>query len=190
MATPRLKQVYRAEIRPRLQQQLGLKSIMQAPELEKIVVNMGVGDGASDAKVIESAVKTLAAVTGQKPVVCRARKSISNFKLRAGQPIGVKVTLRGDRMYEFLERLITIAIPRIRDFRGVNPRGFDRQGNFTLGVQEQLIFPEVAFDDVDRVRGMNICLVFKNATPEGTRALLDELGMPFRRGAAAQSAAA
>lgn len=178
---PTLKRKYVEEIRPALTAQLGLRNVMEAPRLEKVVLNMGVGDGAQDAKVIEGALQTLTTIAGQKAQVCRARKSIANFKLRAGMPIGVKVTLRGDRMWEFLERLIAIAIPRIRDFRGVNPRGFDRQGNFTLGIQEQLVFPEVAFDDIDRVRGLNVCIVFTNPTPEGDRALLDALGMPFRR---------
>ena len=177
----RLKQKYDDDIRPALQQQLGRSNIMQVPVLTKMVVNMGVGDGASDAKVIENAVFTLTRITGQKPLVCRARKSISNFKLRAGQPIGVKVTLRGDRMWEFLDRLISVAIPRVRDFRGVNPRGFDPRGNVTLGIQEQLVCPELAFDDVDRVRGLNITLVFKNPSRDGSRALLDALGMPFRK---------
>jgi len=181
MAKPKLQEQYENELRAKLQAQLGLRNVMQVPQLEKIVLNMGVGDGASDAKVIESAVTQLTAIAGQKPVVCRARKSISNFKLRQGQPIGVKVTLRGRRMYEFLERLISVAIPRIRDFRGLNPNGFDSQGNYTLGIQEQLIFPEIAFDDIDKVRGLNVCMVFKNPSREGCRALCDALGMPFQK---------
>lgn len=181
MDTPRLKQRYFEEIRPALQQQLQLSNVMQVPSLDKVVVNMGIGDGATDAKVVEGAVQMLTAITGQKPQVCRARRSISNFKLREGQPIGVKVTLRGARMWEFLDRLLNVAIPRIRDFRGVNPKGFDAHGNFTLGIQEQLVFPEVSFDDIDKVRGLNVSIVFKQPTPAGARALLDALGMPFRR---------
>ncbi len=191
MGIPHLKRRYLEEIRPALTQQLGLKNIMQAPGLEKIVVNMGVGDGALDAKVIDNAVQTLTTICGQKAQICRARKSIANFKLRAGMPVGVKVTLRGDHMWEFLARLIQVAIPRIRDFRGLNPHGFDPRGNYTFGILEQLIFPEVAFDDIDRVRGMNVCLVFTNPTRTGGRALLDALGMPFRKTVApAQTSAA
>lgn len=181
MSTTELRTKYYADIRPALVQELGLTNIMQAPGLAKIVINMGVGDGAQDSKVIDGAQQTLTAIAGQKAVVCRARKSIANFKLREGMPVGVRVTLRGARMWEFLERLIHIAIPRIRDFRGVNPKGFDPQGNFTMGIQEQLIFPEVAFDDIDRVRGMNVSIVFTNPTPAGGRALLVALGMPFRK---------
>lgn len=181
MGTPQLKRKYFEEIRPALTAQLGLKNVMQAPDLAKIVVNMGVGDGAQDAKVIETTVRTLTTITGQKAQVCRARKSIANFKLREGMPVGVKVTLRGDRMWEFLERLIHVAIPRVRDFRGLNPKGFGPRGNYTLGIQEQLIFPEIAFDDIDQVRGMNISVVFTNPSREGGRALLDALGMPFRK---------
>lgn len=190
MPVPRLRERYEQEIAPQLQTELGLSNIMQVPRLEKIVLNMGVGEGAQDAKVIENAIAQLEAITGQKAVVCRARKSIAAFKLRTGNPIGAKVTLRGNRMYEFLERLIVVAIPRIRDFRGVNPNGFDRQGHFTLGIQEQLIFPEVSFDDIDKVRGLNVCMVFRNPTPEGCRALLTQLGMPFRKRPAAQAEAA
>lgn len=181
MAPPRLRALYDSQLARELQTELGLRNIMEVPRLEKIVLNMGVGEGAQDAKIIEGAQKQLEAIAGQKPVICRARKSIAAFKLRTGHPIGVKVTLRGNRMYEFLERLIVVAIPRIRDFRGVNPNGFDKQGNFTLGIQEQLIFPEVAFDDIDKVRGLNVCLVFRNPTPAGCRALLTKLGMPFRK---------
>lgn len=189
MAPPRLLEQYRQEIRPALLKEFGLRNVMEVPRLHKVVLNMGVGEGAADAKLIDQAVRQMTAIAGQKPLVCKARKSIANFKLRAGNPIGVKVTLRGVAMYEFLERLITVAIPRIRDFRGINPKGFDRQGNFTLGIQEQLIFPEVAFDDIDRVRGLNVCMVFTNPHPERSRALLQALGIPFQRAAAAAEAA-
>ncbi|MBI4830498.1 MAG: 50S ribosomal protein L5 [Candidatus Lindowbacteria bacterium] len=179
----RLKEKYKTEIAPALKERLGLRNVMQVPRLDKIVVNMGLGDAPGDAKVMESAVKELTKITGQKPVVTRAKKSIAGFKLRAGSAIGCKVTLRGDRMYEFFDRLVNIAIPRIRDFRGVSHRAFDEFGNFTLGIKEQIIFPEIDYDDVYKVRGMNVVLVIRNAKDrEASAELLRELGMPFGRG--------
>jgi large subunit ribosomal protein L5 len=182
---PRLKVRYRDEIRPQLQTQLGLGNIMEVPRLEKIVVNTGVGEAVTDAKALEGAVRDLATITGQQPRVNRARKSIAGFKLRAGTPIGAKVTLRGDRMWDFLDRLLATALPRIRDFRGLSPRSFDGRGNYTFGVTEQLIFPEIDYDSIDRVRGMDITLVTTAEDDDHARALLDALGFPFRRDEAA-----
>jgi large subunit ribosomal protein L5 len=179
----RLKEKYRSEIAPALKEKLGLRNIMEVPRLSKIVVNMGLGDAPGDAKVMESAMKELAVITGQKPVMTRAKKSIAGFKLRAGAAIGCKVTLRGDRMYEFFDRLVNIAIPRIRDFRGVSRSAFDGYGNFTLGIKEQIIFPEIDYDAVHKIRGMNIVFVIRNANGrEAGIELLRELGMPFGRG--------
>jgi large subunit ribosomal protein L5 len=179
----RLKEKYRKEIVPALKDRLALRNSMQVPRLSKIVVNMGLGDAPADAKVLESAVKELTRITGQNPVVTRAKKSIAGFKLRAGAAIGCKVTLRGDRMYEFLDRLVNVAIPRIRDFRGVSPKAFDGFGNYTLGIKEQIIFPEIDYDDVYKIRGMNIVFVFNNSSgSEASLELLKELGMPFARG--------
>jgi large subunit ribosomal protein L5 len=178
---PRLKQKYADEVQDALKEQLGLANVMEIPRLEKIVVNMGVGDAAQDAKLIDAAVEDLRIITGQQPRVNRARKSVSNFKLREGQAIGATVTLRGDRMWEFLDRLIALAIPRIRDFRGLNPRGFDGRGNYTFGVTEQLIFPEIDYDRVVKVRGMDITFVTTARNDEGGRALLDAFGFPFRQ---------
>jgi large subunit ribosomal protein L5 len=186
---PRLKARYREEVRPRLQRELGLKNPMQVPRLEKVVVNMGVGDALKDGRMLEAAVDDLTVITGQKPVVTRARKSIAGFKLREGMAIGARVTLRGDRMWEFIDRLISIAIPRIRDFRGLNPRSFDGHGNYTLGLTEQLIFPEIDYDKVVKVRGMDITIVTTAENDEQGRALLTALGFPFE-GAPAVSAAA
>ena len=180
-ASVRLRELYTAELRGALQEELGLANVMQVPRLEKIVVNMGVGDAAQQAKLLDGAVSDLQAITGQKPIVTRARTSISNFKLREGQAIGAKVTLRGDRMYEFLDRLITLAIPRIRDFRGLNPRSFDGNGNYTFGVTEQLIFPEVDYDKVDRTRGMDITLVTSASDDASGRALLTAFKFQFRK---------
>ncbi len=178
----RLKERYTSEIAPALKDKLGLKSIMQAPRLSKIVVNMGLGDAPTDGKVMESAMKELALITGQKPAITRAKKSIAAFKLRAGQAIGCKVTLRGDRMYEFLDRLTNVAIPRIRDFRGVSLKAFDAFGNYTLGIREQIAFPEIDYDDVYKIRGMNIVFVIENSTGrEASMQLLRELGVPFAR---------
>jgi large subunit ribosomal protein L5 len=178
---PRLKQRYDAEIRQRLQQELGLGNVMQVPRLEKIVVNMGVGRAAQSPSLLEGAVRDLATITGQKPLVTKARRSIAGFKLREGMAIGAKVTLRGDRAWEFLDRLISIAIPRIRDFRGLSPKSFDGRGNYTFGVTEQLIFPEVDYDSVDQVRGMDITICTTARTDEEGRAFLRAFGFPFRQ---------
>lgn len=176
----RLREKYQDEVIAALREEFGYKNIMQVPCLEKIVVNMGVGDAIADAKMMDMAVAELAQITGQKPVIRKARKSISNFKLRAGVNIGCMVTLRGQYMWEFLDRLFNIAIPRIRDFRGLSPKSFDKFGNYTLGIREQTIFPEVDLDKVTRVRGMNITFVVKNAnSADESRALLRKLGMPF-----------
>ena len=180
-AAPRLKQRYEREIKPKLKEQLGLKNVMQVPRLEKISVNMGVGAALQQASLLEGAVRDLEQITGQRPVVTRAKKSIAGFKLREGNAIGAKVTLRGDRMYEFFDRLISLAIPRIRDFRGLNPNSFDGRGNYTFGVTEQLIFPEIDYDSVDAIRGMDITIVTTARTDEEGRALLDAFGFPFRK---------
>jgi large subunit ribosomal protein L5 len=177
--TPRLKTRYRQEVVARLQQELGLPNPMQVPRLEKVVINMGVGDALKDGRMLEAAVEDLQIITGQKPVITKARKSIAGFKLREGSAIGVKVTLRGDRMWEFVDRLVAIAIPRIRDFRGLNPRAFDGRGNYTLGLTEQLIFPEIDYDKVATVRGMDITVVTTATSDEEGRALLVALGFPF-----------
>ena len=178
---PRLKEIYRNKVVPELMKEFGYKNIMQVPKLEKIVINMGLGEAVRDIKVIDSAMKDLSAITGQKPVVTRAKKSIASFKLRAGMPIGCKVTLRGARMYEFLDRLINFAMPRIRDFKGVSDKGFDGKGNYTLGIKEQIIFPEVDYDKVDKIRGMNITINTTAKTDEEGKALLKQLGMPFKK---------
>ena len=178
---PRLKVRYNETLRADLQGQLGLGNIMQAPRLEKIVVNMGVGAATAQASLLEGAQRDLTVITGQKPLVTRARKSIAGFKLREGNAIGAKVTLRGDRMWEFLDRLISIAIPRIRDFRGLNPRSFDGHGNYTFGLTEQLVFTEIDYDSVDQPRGMDITIVTTATTDAEGRALLLAMGFPFRR---------
>ena len=178
---PRLKEQYFATVRDELQKQFDYKNVNQIPKIEKIVVNMGVGEAATDAKAIDGAVADLRAITGQQPLITHARKSIATFHLRAGMPIGAKVTLRGDRMWEFFDRLISIAIPRIRDFRGISPKSFDGRGNFSMGVTEQLIFPEIDFDSVDRTRGMDITIVTTANTDEEARALLDAFGFPFKK---------
>ncbi|MCA1720683.1 MAG: 50S ribosomal protein L5 [Actinobacteria bacterium] len=180
-APPRLKVRYREEILPRLQEDLALANVMQVPRLEKVVVNMGIGEAISDGKVLEAAMRDLSTITGQKPKVNRARKSIAGFKLREGMPIGVKVTLRGDRMWEFVDRLMSVALPRIRDFRGLNPDAFDGRGNYTFGVTEQLVFPEIDYDDIDTIRGMDITFVTTAPDDEQGRALLTHLGFPFAR---------
>jgi large subunit ribosomal protein L5 len=179
--TPRLKRRYAEEVVPALQERLGLANVMEVPRIEKVVVNVGLGEAVQDAKALEGALRDVATVTGQKPRVNRARKSIAGFKLRQGMPIGVKVTLRGDRMWEFLDRLLTVVLPRIRDFRGTNPRSFDGWGNYSLGLTEQLVFPEIDYDDVDAVRGMDITIVTTTDDDGRGRALLEELGMPFAR---------
>ncbi len=178
--TPRLKTRYREELLPALQQELGFTNPMRVPRLEKIVVNMGVGEAAREAKALDGALEDLTTITGQRPAVTRARKSIANFKLREGMAIGAKVTLRGDRMWEFLDRLLATALPRIRDFRGLNARSFDGSGNYTLGLTEQLVFPEVDYDKVDAVRGMDITVVTTAQTDDEGRALLRVLGFPFQ----------
>lgn len=178
---PRLQRRYAEELVPALMDELGLSNVMEVPRLDKIVVNVGLGEALSEPKALEGALKDLSTITGQKPRVNRARKSIAGFKLREGVPIGVKVTLRGARMWEFLDRLLTIALPRIRDFRGLNPRSFDGSGNYTLGVDEQLIFPEIDYDDIDSVRGMDITVVTTAPSDDRGRALLIALGFPFAR---------
>ena len=178
---PRLKTRYDDEIRDALKEQLGLDNIMQVPRLEKIVINMGVGAAVGQPSLLEGAVKDLTRISGQKPIITRARKSIANFKLREENPIGTKVTLRGARMWEFLDRLISLAIPRVRDFRGLNPRSFDGHGNYTFGVSDQLIFPEVDYDSIDAPRGMDITIVTTAQTNAEGKALLDAFGFPFKR---------
>jgi large subunit ribosomal protein L5 len=178
---PRLKQRFESEIRPALQRELGLKNTMQVPRLEKIVLNCGVGRAVLQASLLDGAVADLTVITGQKPLITKAKKSIANFKLREGNAIGVKVTLRGDRMWEFYDRLVSLAIPRIRDFRGMSTTSFDGRGNYTFGVTEQLIFPEIDYDKIDTVRGMDITIVTTGRTDDQGRALLAALGFPFRR---------
>ncbi|MEI6286524.1 MAG: 50S ribosomal protein L5 [Bacillota bacterium] len=175
----RLKEKYQKDVSGALMTKFGYKSIMQIPKIEKVVINMGVGEAVANAKALESAVADLVIISGQKPVVTKAKKSIANFKIRQGMPIGTKVTLRGSRMYEFLDKLINIALPRVRDFRGVSPKSFDGRGNYNLGVKEQLIFPEIEYDKVDAIRGMDIVIVSTANTDEEARELLKLLGMPF-----------
>jgi large subunit ribosomal protein L5 len=177
--TPRLKERFHQQVLPRLQQELGFSNPMQVPRVDKVVVNMGVGDALKDGRMLEAAVDDLTIITGQKPVITKARKSIAGFKLREGQAIGAKVTLRGDRMWEFIDRLVAIAIPRIRDFRGLNPNAFDGHGDYTLGLTEQLIFPEIDYDKVLQVRGMDITIVTTAKNDDEGRALLVALGFPF-----------
>ena len=177
---PRLKEHYLRTVLPALMKERGYRNVWRVPRVDKVVLNMGVGEGRDNAKVLDFATADLQAITGQKPIVTRAKKSIANFKLREGVPIGAKVTLRGARMYEFLDRLVSIALPRVRDFKGVPPRGFDGRGNYALGLREQLIFPEIVYDKVDKVRGMDVSIVTTARTDEEARALLVHLGMPFR----------
>ena len=177
----RLTEKYSADVVPAMLKQFGYKSPMAVPRMNKIVVNMGVGDAVQDKKLIDQAVEELATVVGQRPAVTRARKSISNFKLREGMPIGCKATLRGPRMWEFLDRLMNLALPRVRDFRGITPKGFDGRGNYTLGLKDQLIFPEINYNNVKKVKGMNVCIVTTAKTDEEARMLLAGLGMPFRK---------
>jgi len=177
----RLKEKYQTSVRAELAKKFSYKSTMEIPRLEKIVLNMGVGDAVQNSKMLDDAVVEMTAISGQKPIVTKAKKSIANFKLREGMPIGCKVTLRGERMYEFLDKLVSIALPRVRDFHGINPNGFDGRGNYTLGVKEQLIFPEVNFDQVKKIRGLDIVIVTTAKTDEEGRALLTMLGMPFRK---------
>ena len=184
---PRLKQCYETDLRPQLQRELGLRNVMQVPRLEKIVLNCGVGLATEQKSLLDGAVADLTVITGQKPLVTRAKKSIAGFKLRAGNPIGAKVTLRGARMWEFYDRLVSLAIPRIRDFRGMEPSSFDGRGNYTFGVTEQLIFPEIDYDSIDTVRGMDITIVTTANSDDEGRALLSALGFPFRRESERQS---
>ena len=177
----RLKEKYNKEVVPALIEKFEYKSVMQAPKVEKIVVNMGVGEAVSNAKALDKAVEELQIITGQKPLITKAKKSIAGFRLREGRPIGAKVTLRGERMYEFLDKLVTVSLPRVRDFHGVSKKAFDGRGNYTLGVKEQLIFPEVDYDLVDKVRGLDIVIVTTANTDEESRELLTQLGMPFQK---------
>ena len=177
---PRLRNKYKDEIVPQLMKDFGFKNVMQVPKLERIVINMGLGEAVQNAKLIESAAEELSAITGRKPVVTRAKKSIAGFKLREGMPIGVMVTLRGEQMYDFLDRLVSLALPRTRDFKGISPKAFDGRGNYTLGIREQIVFPEINYDRIDRIKGMNVTLVTTAETDEQGRALLKSLGMPFR----------
>ncbi len=180
---PRLKQRYREEVAPALIEEFSYENKMQAPRVEKVIVNIGLGEALQDAKVLDAASTDIATITGQKPVITRARKSIANFKIREGNAIGVMVTMRGSQMWEFLDRLLNATLPRIRDFRGVSPKAFDGRGNFSLGVQEQLIFPEIDYDKIDRVRGMQINICTSALTDEEGTRLLELLGMPFSKGA-------
>ena len=177
---PRLRERYRTVVVPALMKERGYRNPHQAPRLEKIVINMGLGEAKDNAKVLDHAVVDLVAITGQKPVVTKAKKSIANFKVRAGMPVGAKVTLRGARMYEFLDRLVNVALPRVRDFRGVSPKSFDGRGNYALGLKEQLIFPEIIYDKIDKVRGMDVIIGTTARTDEEAKALLSHLGLPFR----------
>ena len=177
----RLKDLYKKDVAPALMNKYSYKSVMQIPKLEKIVINVGAGEARENSKVIDAIANDLAAITGQKPYICKARKSVANFKLREGMNIGVKVTLRGDRMYEFLDRLFNVALPRVRDFRGINPNSFDGRGNYNMGLKEQLIFPEIEFDKIDKVRGMDICFVTTANSDEEARELLTLMGAPFSK---------
>ena len=177
--SPRLKDYYENELRPQLKEELGLHTVMQVPKLTKITLNMGVGEAKTDAKQLDQAIEELTTIAGQRAQVRRARKSVAQFKIREGMPIGAKVTLRGARMYEFLDRLVSIALPRIRDFRGLNPRSLDGRGNFSLGIREQLIFPEINYDDIQQVRGLDVTITTSAETDEHALALLQALGMPF-----------
>ena len=177
MAT--LKETYKNDIAPALMKKFGYKSVMQIPELDKVIVNVRCGESKNNAKELEAIVKDLGIITGQKAVVCKARKSVANFKLREGEIVGVRVTLRGDKMYEFLDRLFSVALPRVRDFRGINPNSFDGRGNYAFGLKEQLIFPEIEYDKVDKIRGMDICICTTATTDEEAKELLTQLGAPF-----------
>ena len=177
----RLHEFYKSDVAPQLMKKFGYKSTMQIPKLDKIVINVGAGEAKENSKVIDAICTDLSAITGQKPLVCRARKSVANFKLREGMPIGCKVTLRGNRMYEFLDRFFNVALPRVRDFRGINPDSFDGRGNYNMGLKEQLIFPEIDYDKIDKVRGMDICFVTTAKTDEEARELLKLMGAPFSK---------
>ena len=175
----RLKELYKSEVAPALMKKFEYKSVMQIPKLDKIVINVGCGEARENSKVVDAIVSDLAQITGQKPIICKAKKSVANFKLHEGMPIGVKVTLRGDRMYEFLDRFYNLALPRVRDFRGINPNSFDGRGNYAMGIKEQLIFPEIDYDKIDKVRGMDIIMVTTANTDEEARELLKLMGAPF-----------
>ena len=179
MNAPRMKVQYNEEIAPSLMKKFGYKSVMQIPKLDKVVINVGCGESKNNAKEVEAIVKDLGIITGQKAVICKARKSVANFKLREGENVGVKVTLRGAKMYEFLDRLFNVALPRVRDFRGINPNSFDGRGNYAFGLKEQLIFPEIEYDKVDKIRGMDICICTTATTDEEAKELLTQLGAPF-----------
>ena len=177
----RLKETYKSEIAPALMKKFGYKSVMQIPKLDKVVINVGCGEARDNAKVIDAIINDLSAITGQRPVVCKAHKSVANFKLREGMNIGAKVTLRGERMYEFVDRLFNVALPRVRDFRGINANSFDGRGNYNMGLKEQLIFPEIDYDKIDKVRGMDLCFVTTATTDEEARELLTLMGAPFAK---------
>ncbi len=177
----RLRDMYKAEIAPALMKKFSYKSVMEIPKLDKIVINVGAGEAKENSKAIDAIMNDLSAITGQKPVICRAKKSVANFKLREGMVIGVKVTLRGDRMYEFVDRFFNVALPRVRDFRGINPDSFDGRGNYNMGIKEQLIFPEIDYDKIDKVRGMDICFVTTAKTDEEARELLTLMGAPYAK---------
>ena len=179
--TPNLKKLYQDEVAPALMQKFGYKSTMQIPRLEKIVVNVGCSEARENAKVLDAVVSDLTTITGQKAVVTKAKKSVANFKLREGMPIGAKVTLRGNKMWEFLDRLFNVALPRVRDFQGINPNSFDGRGNYALGIKEQLIFPEIEYDKIDKIRGMDVVICTTAHTDEEARALLEQVGAPFAR---------
>ena len=175
----RLKEKYNAEVAPALMKQFGYKSVMQIPKIDKVVVNVGCGEARENAKILENVVGDLSKITGQKPIITRARKSVANFKVREGETVGVKVTLRGDKMWEFIDRLFNVALPRVRDFRGINPNSFDGRGNYAMGLKEQLIFPEIEYDKVDKIRGMDICICTTATTDEEAKELLTMVGAPF-----------
>ncbi len=177
----RLREMYKAEVVPALQKKFNYKSVMQIPKIDKVIINVGCGEAKDNSKVVDAIINDLAQITGQKPVKCVAKKSVANFKLREGMTIGVKVTLRGDKMYEFIDRFFNLALPRVRDFRGINPNSFDGRGNYSMGVKEQLIFPEIDYDKIDKVRGMDICFVTSANTDEEARELLTLMGAPFAK---------
>ncbi len=177
----RLKEMYKAEVAPALMKKFNYKSVMQIPKIDKIIINVGCGEARENPKAIDAVIRDLGLITGQKAVVCNAKKSVANFKLREGMPNGVKVTLRGEKMYEFLDRFFNLALPRVRDFRGINPNSFDGRGNYSMGIREQLIFPEIEYDKIDKVRGMDICIVTTATTDEEARELLSLMGAPFSK---------
>ncbi|MBQ7005529.1 MAG: 50S ribosomal protein L5 [Clostridia bacterium] len=177
----RLKEVYVNEVAPQMMKKFGYKSVMQIPKLDKVVINVACGDAIQNSKVLDAIVADVRTITGQQPVLCKAKKSVANFKLREGMVIGVKVTLRGEKMYEFIDRFFNLALPRVRDFRGINPNAFDGRGNYSIGIKEQLIFPEIEYDKIDKVRGMDICFVTTSNTDEEARELLSLMGAPFEK---------